>query len=91
MTKISLKSDVNTDSYWIGAVDRDSLVKIGNDFMEGNPEKITELLLQEFHNTSQDLKEKFRPLILEWLSNVEKDKIGETEFSELRTHIYEMF
>jgi hypothetical protein len=82
----------NPDSYWLDhrPVSGSGLTIDPEKFKFDN-EKIADALLNEFIHTSPEQKKKFRPLIIQWLSENDLALNDNENFYELRDLIYEMF
>lgn len=87
------KSEFNSsDSFWMDfkpTAENQSV--IDTEDLQFNAEKIADKLLSEFIHSSDEQKNQFRPMLIEWLKSQDLKITEEENKYELRDLIYEMF
>ena len=54
-------------------------------------DQLVENLLKEFDHSSEEEKNKYRPLLKKWLSNMDEAVLHQADEQKTRDFIYEMF
>ncbi len=78
-------------SYYIDINESKNFTKSASNVEVGKVDQLVENLLKEFEHSSEEEKNKYRPILKKWLSNMDEAILHQADEQKTRDFIYEMF
>ncbi len=78
-------------SFYIDINSKGSFTKPATAMEVNKVDQLVENLLSEFDHSTQEEKNKYRPILKKWLSNMDETVLHQADEQKTRDFIYEMF